>query len=99
MEKIAALLRKYKKIWFYVPENEKEDFCKEVVALGGTFPGGEAVTADLCGQFMSVTEGRIVSYVSAMAWMAAKEPGNGSAGIHHSFDAVPQMSYEAQKEG
>lgn len=91
MERISALLQKYKKVWFYVPENAKEDFCKEVGALGGRFSDGEVLTSDHCGQFMSVAEEGTVSYVSAMAWMTAKEPGNGHVGIHHSFDGIPKI--------
>lgn len=94
MDRISVLLQKYKKVWFYVPENTKDAFCKEVGALGGSFSDGDALTTDYCGQFMSVAEDGTVSYVSAMAWMAAKEPGNGHVGIHHSFDSILKIIYE-----
>ena len=95
MDKLYVLLRKYKKVWIYVPENAKEAFCKEVCALGGTFSGGECLTVNNCGQYMSLTQEGTVSYVSAMAWVAAEEPGNGSSGIHHPFDCIPKILYEA----
>ena len=96
MERISTLLQKYKKVWFYVPENAKEDFCKEVGALGGRFSDGKVLTMDRCGQFMSVAEEKTVSYVSAMAWMAAKEPGTGASGLYHSFDDIPKILYKEE---
>lgn len=99
MRKIKDLLERHEKVWFYLEENEqtKLDFVNEVNSEG--FSDGSPLTRENISRIMSVNSNGHIAYVSAMAWAASFELGNGSTGINHNFSKILKVDFAKYRNG
>lgn len=67
---MKQLLEKNERIRFYLIEEDKLEFVKEVNDLHITFIDGNPLTINNCGLLMAITNKKL-AYVSAFIWNAS----------------------------
>jgi len=87
---IATLLKKYDELWFYISDDYKEIFHKEIVALNAKFISGNDVDIKDIQTLMGINKGKEVGYISNLVW-------------YNSFNStkseIIKVNYEKYHEG
>lgn len=67
---MEKLIKENEKVWFYLNEEDKENFIKEVNDLNITFNDSTKLTLDNCGLLMAISNYKL-AYISGFIWNAS----------------------------
>ena len=91
MRSIEMLLKQHEDVWFYVTDEWKQDFYKELMSLEARFISGDIIALESISTLMGIGRNRTVGYISNLVWYnsffsSSSTPIKVDYGKYHSGD-------------
>lgn len=90
MRKMRELFKENERVWFWISDEWKAEFCKELVEFGAKYNNGTEITLESLGNIMGVWRDGTVGHVSYFVW---------DMSFGNSFLNLIRVDYEKYRSG